>query len=1033
MARPVQLAPGSLALVLRRLEAQKAAGGAEGPGGRAVFRAFRRANARCFWNARLARAASRLAFQGWLRRGVLLVQAPPACLQVLRDAWRRRALRPPRGAPTGGAPARAAGSELRAAGTSAVPAPGRRVEAPPCGSGSWGRGPGGVAGLRRGPLCDVFPVQMNPIAQSQFVPLAEVLCCAISDMNAAQTVVTQESLLEHLMKHYPGIAIPSQDILYTTLGTLIKERKIYHTGEGYFIVTPQTYFITNTTTQENKRVFLSEESRPMPTSMTYLVSVESCSESTQENAVPISHCQSCQCCPDVCTQEVREPPTAAAVTRKGQKRLGEFKPWAQNGAVSVSEENHICESTKPLLYTRDREKGKKFGFSFLWRGISRKEKPKTEHSSFSAQFPPEEWPVRDEDSLDNIPRDVEHEIIKRINPILTVDNLTKHTVLMQKYEEQKKYNSQGTSTDMPTIRHNYPSKEGVKKRQSRSAKPRGRGRSHRERHKARNQGSELQPGSIKLEKHPKLPTTQPTPRTKSPNEAVVQKPVGENLTVLGSHLIYKKRISNPFQGLSHRRSLITKGHNIQKTSDLKPTQPGPKEKPFQRSRSLDSSRIFDGEAKQPYAEQCNDKFKAESIFMNHSTVKPISDDFRDHLLNYPPCSVLQNNGKRCSFRESMLRYEVCGGENEVIPEVLRDFDKLGETQETLHSLSSQGSSSLDQTSSACRLIDKTIHQFQNLSLLDYPVGVNHLRQPEREDRDSEKLMRKAFVQDAETESLKNEGFSDEDQALYQNEVEDDDGACSSLYLEEDDFSENDDLSQMLPGHVQYSFTGGSKGNHLGKQKVTERSLTEYNSKMDRFEPQVLKKNECYKPTSLFSNPGESQKPNFSAESCGLNSGTQFGFIYEEEPSVATCVQASAPDGSIFDYHSARKASSQAEILQDSFGNTEKKPASWSQSPQNQEMRKHLTQKLELFSTSHMPVLAQNIQHEHSHLEGTENHSMAGDSGIDSPRTQSLASNNSVILDGLKRRQNFLQNFEGTKSSQTLTSSSLLQLTPVINV
>ncbi|XP_054584870.1 storkhead-box protein 1 isoform X2 [Eptesicus fuscus] len=217
MARPVQLAPGSLALVLSRLETPKAAGVAEDPGGHAVFRAFRRANARCFWNSRLARAASRLAFQGWLCRGVLLVHAPPASLQVLRDAWCRRALRPPRG-------------------------------------------------FRISAVGDVFPVQMNPIAQSQFIPLAEVLCCAISDMNAAEIVVTQESLLEHLMKHYPGIAIPSQDILYTTLGTLIKERKIYHTGEGYFIVTPQTYFITNTNPQENKRV----QSDEIPACITYL-------------------------------------------------------------------------------------------------------------------------------------------------------------------------------------------------------------------------------------------------------------------------------------------------------------------------------------------------------------------------------------------------------------------------------------------------------------------------------------------------------------------------------------------------------------------------------------------------------------------------------------------------------------------------------------------------------------------------------------------------------------------------------------------
>ncbi|KAM7072986.1 storkhead-box protein 1 isoform 1-T1 [Molossus nigricans] len=991
MARPVQLAPGSLALVLSRLEAPKAAGVAEEPGGHAVFRAFRRANARCFWNSRLARAASRLAFQGWLRRGVLLVHAPPASLQVLRDAWGRRALRPPRG------------FRIRAVG-------------------------------------DVFPVQMNPIAQSQFIPLAEVLCGAISDMNAAQTVVTQESLLEHLMKHYPGIAIPSQDILYTTLGTLIKERKIYHTGEGYFIVTPQTYFITNTTPQDSKRVH-ANESHVLPARITYLVSMESSAELAQlakENAAPISHCQSCQCFPDVCSQDLQEPAAAAEVTRKGQKGLGESKSLVQNQAVSVSEENPVSENTKPLPYTKDREKGKKFGFSLFWRSISRKEKSRTEHSSFSAQFPPEEWPVRDEDNLDNIPRDIEHEIIKRINPILTVDNLIRHTVLMQKYEEQKKYNSQGTSTDMLTVGHKYPPREGVKKRQGRSAKLRRRGHSHRDRHKARSQGSEPQPGSIGLEKHPKLPATQPTPRIKSPHDAVVQKPLGENPSELGSHLIYKKQISNPFQGLSHRRSPMTKGHNIQNTSDLKPSQIRPKGKPFQRSRSLDSSRILEKEAKRPYAEQCNDKLRAESIY-NNSTVKPISDEFNDHLLNYSQCSVLQNDSQCCSFRECMLTCDVYGRENKVIPEVLRKsyshFDTLGEAKETQSVLPSPGSSSLDQASSACRSVDKTTHQFQNLGLLDYPLGVNNLRQPEQQDGDLEEtLMRKAFVQEAETMSLENEVLSDDDQALNHNKVEDDDGACSSLYLDEDDFSENDDLGQMLPGPIQYSFTGESKWNHLGKQKVTERSLIEYNSKTQRFELQVLKGNECYKLSELLTKPGENQKPNLSDESCGLNSGTQSSFNGEEEPSVANCVQASAPaDGSILDYCSTRKATSEAGTPQVSVGDTGKKPASWTQSAQNQEMRNQFTQKLELFNTSHKPVMTQDSQHEHSHLEGTENHSMAGDSGIDSPRTQSLASSNSVILDGLKRRQNFLQNFEGAKSSQTLTSNSLLQLTPVINV
>lgn len=74
-------------------------------------------------------------------------------------------------------------------------------------------------------LGDVSPVHMNPILQSQFVPLAEVLCCAISDMNAAHLAVTQETLLDQLGKHYPGnvfhcrLLMPRISILFGKFGS----------------------------------------------------------------------------------------------------------------------------------------------------------------------------------------------------------------------------------------------------------------------------------------------------------------------------------------------------------------------------------------------------------------------------------------------------------------------------------------------------------------------------------------------------------------------------------------------------------------------------------------------------------------------------------------------------------------------------------------------------------------------------------------------------------------------------------------------
>lgn len=111
MEKFLQIAPHSLAIVL---------GPAEGPAGERsgasppappaqprqlsrhhigyeIFADFKAENMQHFWNKKVTAAVAETFFLGWIDEQVLLIQGKEEHLEVLREGWTRRALRPPSG------------------------------------------------------------------------------------------------------------------------------------------------------------------------------------------------------------------------------------------------------------------------------------------------------------------------------------------------------------------------------------------------------------------------------------------------------------------------------------------------------------------------------------------------------------------------------------------------------------------------------------------------------------------------------------------------------------------------------------------------------------------------------------------------------------------------------------------------------------------------------------------------------------------------------------------------------------------------
>lgn len=497
MEKFLQIAPHSLALVLGRDNAQRGKA-EEGEAqslavnlehqrsGYDVFASFKAVNTQHFWNKALTHALSEVFFLGWIQERVLLIQGEEVHLQVLRNGWTRRTLKPP------------LGFDIKCIG-------------------------------------DVSPITMSPISQSQFIPLGEILCLAISAMNAGHKPVNQEALVEHLTASFPGVPTPSPEVLRHTLNMLVRERKIYPTPEGYFIVTPQTYFITPSLIRTNNKWYhlddrLAERQQPQQQQQqTQQQPTQPCTSPPSSNVTPStpgclrerparkSHNESYNSFRDDPTRlhaaalqtklpkehrvdsyqsksnkahTVGEPPPKDTPVKehRGDPPSYPYPPLATSPPVQHPPPPlDSADKSKSLpsfhyktdTLTKKKEGGggsgtaekqsKRFGLR-LFRLSFKKDKMR-QLATFSAQFPPEEWPLHDEEvPTTPIPREVEMEIIRRINPDLTVENVARHTAVMKRLEEERTQKNKAGSS----AQHSARSRRGRGHRRV----PHGKSRSH---------------------------------------------------------------------------------------------------------------------------------------------------------------------------------------------------------------------------------------------------------------------------------------------------------------------------------------------------------------------------------------------------------------------------------------------------------------------------------------------------------------------------------------------------------------------------
>lgn len=493
------------------------------------------------------------------------------------------------------------------------------------------------------------------------------------------------------------------------------------------------------------------------------------------------------------------------------------------------------------------------------RNGGKKEKPKKEYASFSGQFPPEEWPVRDEDDLNNLPRDLEHAIIKRINPELTVDNLTRHTVLMKKLEERRERGiekvldkgvdkddkgvDKGMSTEVlasSKLRHHHSSKAGAGKRSAQKAS-RSKRRSHssKEKHREKEKDKDKNKASICADNYPEGEDLIPT---RLRVEIAVDEPVQvEECGTAEGKSLYKKRIENPFQAHplkeAENRIPAAREHRRREVKEHKTSGSGRKDRTSHRSKSWDPHRArlmaADGENEGKFTtseEQynCNPErdFSADLLFQ--SDTKPSRELPLNYSSVYPQSSTLRIDDKVRQREDRESKHFQDAPEYDSMPDrsqnIVGSLPNIQQYSSANASLSTHPyelaiiNNAYDpnlpwpkpslQRKHSLRLSNPQKDSTQRPNELSETTETQNLQEirpvtvNNREQRAMSLGERLELTSNSTALVTDTDGFTEDDCRLYQRAADqEDDDACSSLCLNDDEVTQ--DASKYTAGGADY--------------------------------------------------------------------------------------------------------------------------------------------------------------------------------------------------------------------------------------